>query len=164
MNKTIFSNTIVSLTDSLYRMAKSILQDSDEARDVVQDQMLKLWEMHAKLSSVDNLKAYVFRSVRNRCLDILRLRKDEGELDEMRLDKALNPHEQTEINDAVLRIHQLIELLPELQRTIIRMRDVEDMEINEIAQIMGVSENSVSANLSRARKKIRETMLKDFNK
>jgi RNA polymerase sigma-70 factor (ECF subfamily) len=164
MNKTIFNNTIIPLTDSLYRMAKSILQDSDEARDVVQDQMLKLWEMHTKLSSVDNLRAYVFRSVRNRCLDILRLRKDEGELDEMRLDKSLNPYEQTEMNDAIHRIHQLIELLPEMQRTIIRMRDVEEMEINEIAQIMEISENSVSTNLSRARKKIRETMLKDFNK
>lgn len=158
MNRAKFNTLILPLTDSLYRMAKSILQDADEANDTVQDLLLKLWEIRKELSDIDNVTGFAFRSMRNRCLDIIRKRKNQSEFVEEQLYDAPNPYEQTEQRDMVRHVYQLIEKLPELQRTIIRMRDVEEMEIAEIAYITEISENAVSVNLSRARQRVREQM------
>ena len=164
MDRKTFDTTIISQRDSFFRVAKSILQDADEASDVVQDVLLKLWEMREDLLGVENPKAFAFRSLRNRCLDIIKLRKNESDLDDKNLDLSLNPYEQIEISDAVKFVHQLIESLPEMQRSIIRMRDVEGMEIAEIADIMVMNENAIYTNLSRARTKIKELMIKYYNK
>lgn len=164
MDRLTYNKTIIPLSDSLFRMAKSILQDEDEAKDTVQDLLLKFWEMRDQLSKLDNPKAFAFKSLRNRCLDIIRLRKEEGDLDDTNCDESPNPYEQIEIQDAVKQVYELIERLPELQRSILRMRDVEGMEIAEIAEIMDMKENAVSVNLSRARKKIREEMIKNHNR
>ncbi len=164
MDRKTFDKTIISQRDSFFRVAKSILQDADEASDVVQDVLLKLWEMREDLLRVENPKAFAFRSLRNRCLDIIKLRKNESDLDDKNLDLSLNPYELIEISDAVNFVQQLIESLPELQRSIIRMRDVEGMEIAEIADIMVMNENAIYTNLSRARTKIKELMIKHYNK
>lgn len=164
MDRKTFDTTIISQRDSFFRVAKSILQDADEASDVVQDVLLKLWEMREDLLGVENPKAFAFRSLRNRCLDIIKLRKNESELDDKNLDLSLNPYELIEISDAVNFVQQLIESLPEMQRSIIRMRDVEGMEIAEIADIMVMNENAIYTNLSRARTKIKELMIKHYNK
>ncbi len=160
MDKNSFDKLTLSLSDSLYRTAKSILRNEDEAIDAVQDVLLKLWEIRADLASVDNQKAFVFKALRNKCLDIIKLRKQTIEVDENKLDEDLNPYEQLAIRDTVELVYRLIENLPELQRTVIRMRDVEELEIDEIAFVMGISNNAVSTNLSRARQKIRTQLFK----
>jgi len=160
MDKYSFDKLTLSLSDSLYRTANSILRNEDEAIDAVQDVLLKLWEIRADLASVDNQKAFVFKALRNKCLDIIKLRKQTIEVDENKLDEDLNPYEQLAIRDTVELVYRLIENLPELQRTVIRMRDVEELEIDEIAFVMGISNNAVSTNLSRARQKIRTQLFK----
>mgnify|MGYP001007719308 CR=1 FL=1 len=164
MSKSEFEKQILSLSNPLFRMAKSMLQNSDEASDAVQDLNLKLWEKRSDLAAIENLKGFVYRSMRNLCLDVLRKRKQEGVFDEEQDYDSLNPYEQTEQRDMAKRISQLIDKLPELQRSIIRMRDVEEMDIAEIAYVTTISENAVSVNLSRARQKIREQLLKELNR
>jgi len=160
MDKNSFDKLTLSLSDSLYRTAKSILRNEDEAIDAVQEVLLKLWEIRTDLASVDNQKAFVFKALRNKCLDIIKLRKQTIEVDENKLDEDLNPYEQLAMKDTVELVYRLIENLPELQRTVIRMRDVEELEIDEIAFVMGISNNAVSTNLSRARQKIRTQLFK----
>lgn len=156
-----FDKKILPLSDSLYRMARSILQDADEAHDAVQDLLMGLWEKRSELAGVDNLNAFVFRSLRNKSLDMIRKRKDNnGDLDNS-IYEANSPYEQIEQQDMVGRVHFFINQLPELQRTIIRMRDVEEMEIQEIADITEITPNAVRVNLSRARQKIREQIIKE---
>ena len=161
MDKSTFDKNIFPLSDQLFRLAKSILQNMDDANDAVQDLNLKLWERRAELSHVENLSGFVFRSMRNMCLDVLRKRREEYDTSEEQVYDAPNPHQQTEQRDMVKRIQLMIAQLPELQRTIIRMRDVEGMEIAEIAYITEITENAVSVNLSRARQKIREQLLNE---
>ena len=97
--------------------------------------------------------------MRNLCLDTIRKQGDEDELPAEFEFVAPNPHQQAEQKDLAGRVRDMIDNLPELQRTIIRMRDVEGMEISEIAYITAIKENAVTVNLSRARQKIREKIL-----
>lgn len=159
-----FKNRIIILSDKLFRLAKSILQNEEEAWDAVQDLNLKLWEKRLQLKEVENIQAFVMRSMRNLCLDILRQRRNNDQIGTDIEYQELNPYQQTERNDMVTKIQLLINRLPELQRTIMRMRDVEGMEISEISFITQITENAVSVNLSRARQKIREQLITEHNR
>ncbi|MDR3652446.1 MAG: RNA polymerase sigma factor [Paludibacter sp.] len=161
MDSAQFNNQILALSDKLYRLAKSILRNVEAAQDAVQDLSLKLWEKRVKLDEVENIQAFTMRAMRNLCLDTIRQQHDEDEFpNEMEFIEP-NPHQQIEQKDLVNRIREMIDNLPELQRTIIRMRDVEGLELYEIAYITTLTENAVSVNLSRARQKIREQILKE---
>jgi RNA polymerase sigma-70 factor (ECF subfamily) len=164
METATFNNEIVGISDKLYRLAKSILHDGEAAKDAVQDLHLKLWEKRNELGDVRKLPAFAMRSMRNLCLDLLRKSREEEELSLLSEDKSPNPYQESEQKDMVARVRYFIERLPELQRTIIQMRDVEELEIREIAYITEISENAVSANLSRARQKIKMQLLAEMKK
>ena len=159
-----FKNRIIILSDKLFRLAKSILQNEDEAWDAVQDLNLKLWEKRIQLNEIENIPAFAMRSMRNLCLDVLRQRRNNDHIDTDIEYQELNPYQQTERNDMVTKIQLLIDRLPELQRTIMRMRDVEGMEISEISYITQITENAVSVNLSRARQKVREQLITEHSR
>jgi RNA polymerase sigma-70 factor (ECF subfamily) len=161
MESTQFNTQILNHSDKLFRLAKSILGNENAAQDAVQELIMKLWEKKSILDEVENIQAFTMRSMRNLCLDTIRQQKDEDEIPVEFEYVEPNPYQQTEQKDIASKIRTMIDLLPELQRTIIRMRDVEEMEIAEIAFITSISENAVSVNLSRARQKIREQILKE---
>ena len=161
MESTQFNSQILNHSDKLYRLAKSILRNENAAQDAVQELTMKLWEKRSILDEVENIQAFTMRSMRNLCLDTIRQQRDEDEIPVDFEYVELNPHQQTEQKDIASKIRTMINQLPELQRTIIRMRDVEEMEIAEIAFITSISENAVSVNLSRARQKIRDQILKE---
>ena len=161
MESTQFNQHILSCSDQLFRLAKSILRNGEAAQDAVQELILKLWEKRMQLDEVENIRAFAMKSMRNLCLDIIRQDKGEDELP-MDLEYAeRNPYQEIEQKNMASRIRGLIDQLPELQRTIIRMRDVEGMEIGEIAFVTSLNENAVSVNLSRARQKIREQVIRE---
>ena len=161
MESTQFNNQILNHSDKLFRLAKSILRDGEAARDAVQELIMKLWEKRTQLNEVENIQAFTMRSMRNLCLDSIRKNREEDELSPELEYIELNPLQQTEQKDLASRIRNMIDRLPELQRTIIRMRDVEEMELSEIAFITSINENAVSVNLSRARQKIRDQILNE---
>ena len=143
-------------------MAKSILLDEEAAKDSVQDLYLKLWEKRTELNEIENLSAFAMKIMRNICLDKLR-KKRETNVEMQDYSSLQNPvslHEIIEQKDMTKIIKQYINQLPELQKTAVRLRDVEGCEIKEIAYITSSSENAVMANLSRARQKIREYLVK----
>jgi len=159
MNSQQFNSQILTMSDKMFRLAKSILRSSEAAEDAVQELSMKLWEKRNKLDDVENMQAFTLRAMRNLCLDTIRQRHDEEELPAEMEFVEPNPHQQIEQRDLATRVRVMIDRLPELQRTIIRMRDVEGMELSEIALITSLTENAVSVNLSRARQKIREKII-----
>ena len=164
MDSAQFNNQVVTLSDKFFRLAKSILRNTDAAQDAVQDLIMKLWEKRSVLDEVENIPAFSMRSMRNLCLDTIRKNRDETELPPELEYFELSPHQQIEQKDMASRIKLMIDNLPELQRTIIRMRDVEGMELSEIAYITTLTENAVSVNLSRARQKIRDRIIYEQKK
>jgi len=159
METTQFNNQIIDISDKLYRLAKSILRNTDSAQDAVQDLILKLWEKRNNLDEIENMQAFAMKAIRNLCLDTIRQNRDEIELPAEIENDELSPHQKIEEKDMASLIRNMIDNLPELQRTIIRMRDVEGLDIGEIAFVTSLTENAVSVNLSRARQKIREQIL-----
>jgi len=164
MESTQFNTQILNHSDKLFRLAKSILRNADAAQDAVQELIMKLWEKRSILDEVENIQAFTMRSMRNLCLDTIRKNRDEDELPVEIEYVEPNPYQQTEQKDLASKIRSMIDNLPELQRTIIRMRDVEEMDISEIAYITLLTENAVSVNLSRARQKIRDQILNEQKK
>jgi len=161
-----FKTDILPISNKLLRFALQILQDEEEAKDVLQDVFLKLWEKRHDLNKLENLEAFTMRMVRNRCLDVIRSRKTIS----MELIKKKNlPEEDNsgsnllEDLDTLYLVKQIICSLPELQRTIIHLRDIEQLEYEEISKATDLNVNSIRVNLSRARKKVRDEMLKIQN-
>ncbi|MFA6794413.1 MAG: RNA polymerase sigma factor [Proteiniphilum sp.] len=159
MNAQQFQDHILCYSDKLYRMALSVLKDKSLSQDAYQELMMRLWEKRKQLEVIENRQAFLLTSMRNLCLDMLRKQPTNGELSPHAAYPDPGPHQLTEEADTVNTINRMIDLLPEMQRTIIRMKDVEEMEITEIAGMMSITENAVAVNLSRARKKLREMIL-----
>ncbi len=159
MNAQQFQHQILCYSDKLYRMARSILKDENRSQDAYQELMMRLWEKRKNLETIENRQAFLLTSMQNLCIDSLRKQQPNGEIPaNVELDSP-NPHQIVEQTETVSAISRMIDLLPETQRTIVRMKDVEEMEIAEIAEILSITENAVTANLSRARKKLREMIL-----
>jgi RNA polymerase sigma-70 factor (ECF subfamily) len=162
MDKTRFNQLMTHLRPKLYRFALAFTKRTDEAEDVVQEIGIKLWERREELDALRSVEAYAMSAVRNRCLDYAR--SPHSRTNEL-VEGYDTTHEQTpyqivEHADMAAFVRQLIERLPEQQKTIIRLRDIEGYELEEIAEILGINEGTVRTNLSRARQKIREELLK----
>ena len=162
MDKTGFNQLMAHLRPKLYRFALAFTKRTDEAEDVVQEIGIKLWERRDELEALRSIEAYAMSAVRNRCLDYARSSHSRtNELVET-FDAAheQTPYQMVEQADMAAFVRKLIERLPEQQKTIIRLRDIEGYELEEIAEILGLNEGTVRTNLSRARQKIREELLK----
>ena len=153
---------MTELRPKLYRFALTLTKCTDEAEDVVQEVGLKLWERREDLAAVNSIEAYAMRAVRNSCLD--HARSPHRRTDEL-IETFDTAHEQTpykmlEQADMAAFVKRLIDKLPELQQMVIRLRDIEGLELNEIAEILEINEGAARTNLSRARQKIRDELLK----
>jgi RNA polymerase sigma-70 factor (ECF subfamily) len=161
-----FKTDILPMSNKLHRVALQILQSNEEAKDVLQDVFLKLWQKREELTDINNLEAFAYRMVRNRCLDVIRGRKTVS-IESVQSSKL--PEEETtgtdflDISNSVSLVKKLINDLPDLQRTIIHLRDIEQLEYEEIAEITQLNVNAIRVNLSRARKKVRDEVLKIQN-
>jgi len=161
-----FKTDVLPISNKLLRFALQILQDEDEAKDVLQDVFLKLWEKRNELNKVENLEAFAMRMIRNRCLDLIRSKRTIS-IGTIKI-KNLPGEECSEDNlledsDTANHLKQIISALPELQRTIIHLRDIEQLEYDEISKATDLNVNAIRVNLSRARKKVRDEMLKIQN-
>jgi RNA polymerase sigma-70 factor (ECF subfamily) len=158
-----FEIKILPLKNKIYRLAHALLGNVTDAEDAVQDIYLKLWSVRDELEKADNITALSLQIARNHCID--RIRKQHGlyynELTDDNLSTDPSPYEQTEQRDMVGFVRKMIERLPEQQRMVMLLRDVEGMEMDEIATVTGLTENAIKVYLSRARQRIREALLQN---
>ncbi|MDR3339238.1 MAG: sigma-70 family RNA polymerase sigma factor [Candidatus Symbiothrix sp.] len=159
-----FKTKIIPLRQILFLTALKYLQQEEDAEDVVQETLLRLWKVREQLDTVVNPNGFAVQTAKNICIDRLRLQKEKTEIDDFYLGADNEtPYTQLERKDATTLVKKIIEHLPELQQVIIRMRDIEGYELQEIADITGTQVNAVTVNLSRARKKVREEFGKIMN-
>ena len=162
MDKIVFNRLLSALRPKMYRLALSFTRRTDEAEDVVQDVGIKLWERRDDLAAFSSVEAYAMNAVRNRCIDVAR--SPHNRMDELveAHDTAhgRTPHQMLEQADMAAFVRKLVERLPEQQKMVMRLRDIEGYELDEIAQILEITDGAVRTNLSRARQKIRDELLK----
>ena len=155
-----FKITVLPLREKLINISWRMIEDRSDAEDIVQETFLKLWQIREKLDGYNSVEALAVQVAKNLALDKLKQHRPEGtDIALLSLDSGTrNPAEELEQHDTVARIRWL----PSLQQTIIRMKDVEGYELAEIAEITGTQVEAVRVNLSRARKKIREQLMKEL--
>ena len=166
MNQTEFLKKVLPFKDKVYRLAKRLLVSSDEAEDATQELYFKLWKNKAKIESYDNVEAYAMRMTKNYCLDQLKSKrasnlslvhsnyKDEG---------TSSLQNDIEYKDSASIIKKMMDDLPEKQRMIIQLRDIENYEYHEIGKILNMEPTAIRVALSRARKTLREKFVKRQN-
>lgn len=155
------------MSGKLLRFAVRFLRDDEQARDVVQEVFMKLWNRRTELAGIDNIEAYAMRMTRNLCLDEKQKHRSIS-LDQMKvrnewISDMKQADEVAEHKDSARLAKEIIDQLPEQQRAVIHLRDIEHYELNEIARVLDMQNSAVRANLSRARKKVRDEMIKRIN-
>ena len=157
-----FRNDVLPLKDKLFRLALRITLNREDAEDIVQDTLVKVWRELQRDTTIDNLEAFSLTVCRRLCLDL----KNKKETQNIPFDQQIHdrpdvsplPSERLEKDERLTQLHQLIDSLPEKQRTAVQLRDIEERSYKEIADIMQISESDVKVNIFRARKKIKESL------
>jgi RNA polymerase sigma factor (sigma-70 family) len=164
MNLEAFQNRVLPSKNKLFRFALKFLGNEEEAKDVVQEVLIRVWNGREQMDQVQNWEAWCMRITRNLSLDRIRsiTRKQTQPIEESFNvhNEGLTPHESAEVHESMQRITQFISSLPEKQRQVIHLRDVEGYTYNEICEILELDMNQVKVNLFRARNAVREKLMK----
>ena len=165
MNQTEFLNKVLPFKDKVFRLAKRLLVSSDEAEDATQELYFKLWKNKDKIETYDNVEAYAMRMTKNYCLDQLKSKRASNLtlIHSNYKDHNVELQNKVEAEDSTSIIEKMMESLPEKQRMIIQLRDIENYEYHEIGKILNMEPTAIRVALSRARKALREKFLKHQN-
>ena len=165
MTQTEFLNIVMPFKDKVFRLAKRLLVSTEEAEDATQEVLLKLWNNKAKIQEYKNVEAFSMTMTKNFCFDKLKSKQAQN----LKIvhsnyeDKNITLQKQIELHDSVNWVAKIIEELPEQQRMIIQLRDIEEYDYDEIAEMLEMNNTAVRVNLSRARKTIREKLTNTHN-
>lgn len=154
---------ILPLAKNIYSFALQITGNTNYSADITQDVMFKLWDSRKELARVGNMKAYVLKITRNICLDILKKQKPLYD-DEQVLQNGgqENPMQQIEMKDTAEAVRQIINTLPPNQKEVVLLREIEELEYEEISKITGLGLNNIRVLLSRARTKVKQILVEKY--
>ena len=162
MNQSEFMQLINPFKDKVFRMAKRLLVSTEEAEDATQEVIVKLWNKNESLGDYNSVEALAMTMTKNYCLDQLKSKRASNLkiVHSNFTDREAPLQKQVEDADTWNWVEKIIGYLPEQQKLIVQMRDIEQYDYDEIAKILEMNETAVRVALSRARKTIRESMLK----
>ena len=157
----LFQSDILPLKNELYRMALRITMNAADAEDVVQETMMKVWNRRDQWDQIESIEAFCLTICRNLSLDKVRRMDNQTQSLDAAYDPkdqgvASNPEEQAIQSDHVRLVRQMINLLPEKQRSCMQLRDMEGKSYKDIATVLDITEEQVKVNIFRARQTIRE--------
>lgn len=160
-----FKQKILPLSQRIFPMAARMLGDEEEAKDAVQEIMIKLWDHRKHLKTHPNMNGFVFLTSRNYCLDLLR-KKNMVEANHtyhhLMADIYDDPN-KNEYRELAKIIKQIISVLPENQKEVLSMRDLDGLEFEEISTITNLKTEHIRVLLSRARKFVRIELQKIYS-
>lgn len=165
MNQIEFIHLINPFKDKIFRLAKRLLVSVEEAEDATQEVLIKLWNKNDTLSQLKSVEAMAMTMTKNFCLDQLKSKRASH------LSIVSNEyHHKTEVLERKIEdanslqwVEKIINNLPEQQKLIVQMREIEELEFEEIAKILEMNETAVRVALSRARKTIKESITQTHN-
>ena len=163
MKEISFRNDVLPLKNKLFRLALRITLNREEAEDVVQDTLMKVWNSRDKWQQLESIEAYSLTIARNLSLD--RIKKMENQNDSLeeqnteRLDENTStPSERMIQKDKLDIVRNIIDELPEKQRSCLQLRDIEGKAYKEIANILSITEEQVKVNIFRARQTVKQRL------
>lgn len=165
MTQNEFLNIVMPFKDKVFRLAKRLLVSTEEAEDATQEVLLKLWRNKGKIGEYKNVEAFSMTMTKNFCFDKLKSKQAQNlKIVHSNYEEKSTPlQKQVELNDSVSWVERIIEELPEQQRMIIQLRDIEEYDFDEISKMLNMNNTAVRVALSRARKTIRERLTNTHN-
>lgn len=148
-----FNNCVDQYADNLYRFILKHIKDEDIAKDIVQDTYEKVWRKVNDIEST-NAKSYLFTAAHHTLVDYTRRAKKQGDYTE-KVEQSLKHEKQ--YTDVKKVLNEALDKLPEIQKTVILLRDYEGYDYAEIGKITDLSESQVKVYIFRAR-----TFLKNY--
>jgi RNA polymerase sigma-70 factor (ECF subfamily) len=161
MTQTEFLQLVMPFKDKLYRLAKRLLVSTEEAEDATQEVLMKLWSKKKGMSQYRNVEAFAMTMTKNFCLDRLKSKQSAN----LKLvhsnytDETKSLQRQIEINDSLKWVEKIMDTLPEQQKLVLQLRDIEAYSFEEISEMLDMQPTTVRVTLSRARKTVREELL-----
>tara|TARA_R100001377_G_C3143251_1_gene93500 strand:+ start:92 stop:601 length:510 start_codon:yes stop_codon:yes gene_type:complete len=165
MTQTEFLNIVMPFKDKVFRLAKRLLVSREEAEDATQEIILKLWKNQEKISDYKNIEAFSMTMTKNFCLDKLKSKQAQN----LKIvhsnyeDHNVSLQKEVEVNDSLEWVGRIMEDLPEQQKMVVQLRDIEQYDYDEIAKMLDMNQTAVRVALSRARKTIREKLTNTHN-
>lgn len=162
-----FRDDVLPLKNELFRLALRITLNRFEAEDIVQDTLIKVWNRRSDWNDIDSIEAFSLTICRNLSLD--RIKKKENNNDSLEDVKGAeplassNPQDRMIQEDRVGLIKQIVDSLPEKQRSCMQLRDFEGKSYKEIATILDITEEQVKVNIFRARQAVKHKYMKIDN-
>lgn len=162
MQKIDFRKDILPLKDKLFRLALRITFDRAEAEDIVQETMIRVWNKRDEWNELESVEAYCLTVARNLAID--RSEKKDSQTVELTIKAeqtpdASSPYDRLVNKERLKLVHRLVGELPEKQRLIMQLRDVEGKSYKEIAAALRLTEEQVKVNLFRARQKVKQKFI-----
>lgn len=162
MQEISFRNDILPLKDKLFRLALRITFDRAEAEDIVQETLIRVWNKRDEWTQFGSIEAYCLTVAKNLAID--RSERKDAQTVELTPDleqasDASSPYEKLVTKERMKLIHRLMTELPEKQRQIMQLRDLEDKSYKEIAVALNLTEEQVKVNLFRARQKVKQKFI-----
>ena len=161
MTQSEFLNVVMPFKDKLYRLSKRLLISAEEAEDATQEVLMKLWSKNSNIANYKNVEAFAMTMTKNFCLDRLKSKQSSN----LKLvhsnyeDGNTSLQKQLEARDSISWVEKIMEELPEQQKLVLQLRDVEEYDFKEIADLLEMQPTAVRVSLSRARKTVREKLM-----
>jgi len=165
MKQTEFLDIVLPFRDKLFRMAKRLLVSTEEAEDATQEILIKLWSKKNKIETYTNVEAFAMTMTKNFCLDRLKSRQASN----LKLvhsnytDSSTSLQNELEAKDSISWVERIMAELPEQQKMVLQLRDVEQYEYEEIEKLLDMKPTAIRVALSRARKTVRKKLMEKHN-
>ena len=150
LNVKTYNKVVDKHADGLYRFAFSMCKNEDDAQDAVQDAFSKLWERKDQVNQ-EKVKSYLFTTVHNKMIDLFRKNSKYSSV-EVHENAAVSQSISPDLQEV---LHSALNTLPEIQKSVILLRDYEGYDYNEIAEFTDLSLSQVKVYIFRARKKLK---------
>ena len=150
-----YNECVDRFADNIYRFVLKHLKSKDAANDVVQETFAKVWVRKDDVS-VEKAKSYLFTTAHHTLIDVVRKEKYKDDLSKISKTHSFEPVRNTDLQ-AIL--HSALDKLPEIQKTVVLLRDYEGYAYDEIGEITGLTETQVKVYIFRARKSLQEILV-----
>ncbi len=167
MQKEEFQREVMVLQNKMYRFAFSYMKSEAEAKDVVQDVMMKLWETRVEIKEKKNIESWTMTLVRNKSLDKLKRvgRKFKSDIDDSYSEltgSEDSPVDALATKEGMELVRQAIKELPINQAQAFSLREIEGFSYEEISKVLKINMSQVKVNIFRARKSVRTELEKIY--
>lgn len=163
MDNDAYHAAVLELKDRVFSYSVYMLRDREEAQDVAQEALVRLWQHKDKVPNQPAAKSWLLRTAHNLCIDLLRRRTNRPQLDIDDLDTPPpadepSPEDRTMSKQTLGEIMDGLSSLPERDRSLLLLREVEQLSYQEMCNLLDVPIGTLKAGLHRARGRLRERL------